>query len=240
MTMNARPPVLIALTSVLPVLLLTFSGSFAAEKERPKGWAVPVQAEGVPNLFQITPTLYRSAQPTRQGFQTLARMGIRTVINLRGGSDDDRAAREAGIGLESVPLSAAHVRHESNVRILRLLGRPELGPILLHCQHGSDRTGMIAALYRMVYQGWSREKAIEEMRKGGYGFHAIWGGLVDYLETVDVAALRKELTVPPDAAPMPPSDLLGGRLNITKLGASDRAATTSGQASPSRSPAAIP
>jgi hypothetical protein len=53
----------------------------------------------------------------------------------------------------------------------------------------------------MVYQGWDRGKAIEEMRKGGYGFHAIWGGLVDYLERVDVDALRKQLMVPAGVLP---------------------------------------
>ena len=181
---------------ILPVLLLVFSGSFAAQKARPAEWAVPLKVEGVPNLHRITPTVYRSAQPTLQGFKNLKQMGIQTVINLRGGDDDDRAAVEVGFRLESIPLSAAHIRHDSNVRILRLLGQAERGPILVHCQHGADRTGMICALYRMVYQGWDRGKAIEEMRKGGYGFHAIWGGLVDYLERVDVDTLRKDVMAP--------------------------------------------
>ena len=180
---------------LLPVLLLVFPASFAAEKVRPAEWAVPVKVDGVPNLFQVTPTLYRSAQPTPQGFKNLRQLGIQTVVNLRGGEDDERAALAVGFGLESVPLSAAHVRHESNIRVLRLLGKTDLGPVLVHCQHGADRTGMILALYRMVYQGWDRGKAIEEMRKGGYGFHSIWHGLVDYLERVDVVALRKEIGV---------------------------------------------
>jgi hypothetical protein len=55
---------------------------------------------------------------------------------------------------------------------------------------------MICALHRMVYQGWDRAKAIEEMRKGDYRFHSIWRGLVDYLERVDVEALRKEVATP--------------------------------------------
>jgi protein tyrosine/serine phosphatase len=183
---------------VLPLLLLAFSTSFSADKPRPAEWAVPVKLEGVPNLFRITPNLYRSAQPTPQGFRTLKQMGIRTVVNLRGGEDDGRAALEVGFRLESIPLSAARVSHESNVRILRLLGQAEQGAVLVHCQHGSDRTGMITALYRMVYQGWDRGKAIEEMRKGGYGFHSVWGGLVGYLERVDVDAVRRELSIQAD------------------------------------------
>ena len=52
----------------------------AARSER---WAVPIALEGVPNLHRITPTLYRSEQPTALGFRNLEKLGIRTVINLR-------------------------------------------------------------------------------------------------------------------------------------------------------------
>ena len=195
MSTNPRGHARAGLTLALALLLL--SSPFAAEKVRPAEWAVPVTVEGIPNLFRVTPALYRSAQPTQQGFKNLGQLGIQTVINLRGDEDDGRAALSLGFRLESVPLSAARVRHESNVQILRLLGRTEQGPVLVHCQHGADRAGMICALYRMVYQGWDRTKAIEEMRKGGYGFHGIWQGLVDYLERVDVEALRKEVTTLP-------------------------------------------
>jgi protein tyrosine phosphatase (PTP) superfamily phosphohydrolase (DUF442 family) len=197
MCANPRSHARAGLALGLALLLLLLSSPFAAEKVRPAEWAVPVTVEGVPNLFRVTPALYRSAQPSQLGFRNLTQLGIQTVINLRGGEDDGRAALALGFRLESVPLSAARVRHESNVQILRLLGQSDRGPILVHCQHGADRTGMICALYRMVYQGWDRGKAIDEMRKGGYGFHAIWHGLVDYLERVDVEALRKDLGAPP-------------------------------------------
>jgi protein tyrosine/serine phosphatase len=180
----------------LPALLVVFAGSFAAETTRPTEWAAPVTVEGLPNLFRVTSALYRSAQPSLPGFRNLRQLAIQTVINLRGGEDDGRAALALGFRLESVPLSAARVRHESNVKILRLLGQSDRGPILVHCQHGADRTGMICALYRIVYQGWDRTKAIEEMRKGGYGFHSIYWNLVRYVEGVDVEALRKEVLAP--------------------------------------------
>ena len=179
----------------LPALLIVLTGSFAAETVRPPEWAVPVRLEGVPNLHRVTPDLYRSAQPKQQGFVNLKQLGIQTLVNLRDGDHDKRAALDVGFRLELVPLSALHIRPESNVRILRLLGQADRGPALVHCQHGADRTGMICALYRMVYQGWDRAKSIEEMRKGGYGFHSIYRGLVRYLEDVNVEALRKELGI---------------------------------------------
>ncbi len=50
---------------------------------RPSAWARPITMEGVPNLFQVSTNLYRSAQPTAQGMQNLKRHGIVTIVNLR-------------------------------------------------------------------------------------------------------------------------------------------------------------
>ncbi len=56
---------------------------------RPAQWAVPIALEGAPNLHRITPTLYRSEQPTEVGMKNLEKLGIRTVINLRYFNHDD-------------------------------------------------------------------------------------------------------------------------------------------------------
>lgn len=46
--------------------------------------------------------------------------------------------------------------------------------MVVHCWHGSDRTGAVIAAYRIVQQGWSQHDAIDEMINGGYGFHPIF------------------------------------------------------------------
>ncbi|RYZ83219.1 MAG: hypothetical protein EOO68_33290 [Moraxellaceae bacterium] len=48
------------------------------------------------------------------------------------------------------------------------------GNVLVHCQHGSDRTGLVIAMYRIIYQHWPIEHAKQEMKQGGFGFHPIW------------------------------------------------------------------
>lgn len=65
--------------------------------------------------------------------------------------------------------------------------------MLIHCQHGADRTGLVSALYRMVYQGWTREQALDELQHGGYGFHPIWQNITNYLKNVDVERLKREV-----------------------------------------------
>ena len=50
----------------------------------------------------------------------------------------------------------------------------------------------MTAVWRMVMDGWSREKAIEEMTKGPFGFHEIFDGLPDFLNELDIESLQEE------------------------------------------------
>jgi hypothetical protein len=51
---------------------------------------------------------------------------------------------------------------------------------------------MMTTTYRIAIEGWSKEDAIAEMTQGGFGFHAIWRGLVDYVRKLDVERLKRE------------------------------------------------
>ena len=62
--------------------------------------------------------------------------------------------------------------------------------VLLHCQHGADRTGLISALHRVIFESWSKADALAEMRQGEFGYHAVWGNIPTYLKKVDIAALK--------------------------------------------------
>src|ERR1017187_10980716 len=49
---------------------------------RPTNWAQKVEVAGVKNCFQVTPNLYRGAQPTAEGMAHLQALGERFVINV--------------------------------------------------------------------------------------------------------------------------------------------------------------
>jgi tyrosine-protein phosphatase SIW14 len=67
-------------------------------------------------------------------------------------------------------------------------------PILVHCKHGSDRTGCILAAYRIVQDGWSKEEAMKEFREGGYGFHEKWfKNILRLIENINEEQLRKDV-----------------------------------------------
>jgi len=131
---------------------------------------------GLPRFARVADGLYRSGQPDAAGFQYLARLGVKTVIDLRG--PGKRAQREQvlveslGMRYVNIPLSGWRQPHDVEVlRVLTLLADPEARPILVHCRRGADRTGVIIALYRILYEGWDPERAYREMRAFGFRWY---------------------------------------------------------------------
>ena len=161
----------------------------------PTAWAAPLALEGAPNLHRVTANFYRSAQPLKAGVPALEQqVGIKTVVSLRAFNSDERVLAGSGIRLVSIPIYTWRIKRVDVVRALAEIEvARKIGPVLLHCQHGADRTGLVSALYRMLHDGWTREAALDEMRNGQFGYHAVWGNIPKFIETVDVEALRRDV-----------------------------------------------
>ena len=164
-----------------------------ATPARPAVWGQPVKIDGAPNLNRVTQNFYRSAQPEAEGFKALAKdPGIKTVVSLRAFHSDKDLLDGTGIKLVRVPIFTWHIETEDVIKALAAIRKAETaGPVLLHCQHGADRTGLITALYRVLYQGWTKAAALDEMEHGAFGYHAVWGNIPRYIRNVDIEALRK-------------------------------------------------
>lgn len=148
----------------------------------------------VDNLFRITPSLYRSAKLTRGDVAHLKALGIRKVVSFRAFHSDHRILAGSGIAVLRIPVNTWRIRDRDMVAVLKVLRTVEEdGPVLIHCQHGADRTGLVCALYRVVYQGWSKEDALHELQHGGFGFHTIWRNIRRYLERVDIDKLKHQI-----------------------------------------------
>jgi protein tyrosine phosphatase (PTP) superfamily phosphohydrolase (DUF442 family) len=159
---------------------------------RPSEWATRVDGTCVPNLYRIEDGLYRAAQPTAKGFQELAALGVKCVLNVSG-PGDDAYVEKGSLKLFHVPMSAFGLRDDRVLQALKIMADPQNRPLLIHCQQGADRTGAMVALYRVVVQGWTAEKAVEEMTRGGYHHSGLWKDLETYVLKADAAALRKKL-----------------------------------------------
>ena len=177
------------------VLLLVLIPSLAFARDA--NWAKPITLAGVPNLNQVTPVLFRSAQPDAAGFANLAKsLKIKTVIDLRESQTDAAYLGTSKIRPYYVPMNALHITTDEIVAALTLIKAHEgEGPILVHCQHGADRTGVVMAMYRIIYQGWSKQQAIDEMKNGGYNFHSIFFNIPTYIESADIPALKAALAI---------------------------------------------
>lgn len=115
------------------------------------GWAY---ANG--NLHTvIAGELYRSATlPPEQLREVIASRGIRTIINLRGPSEDsswyrdeEKIAEAAGVRLVSLSWSARQELTDDQVKAYFAALAEVPRPILVHCRSGADRTGLASALY---------------------------------------------------------------------------------------------
>ncbi|RME25421.1 MAG: protein-tyrosine-phosphatase, partial [Deltaproteobacteria bacterium] len=190
-------PALVLATVLLALCNPASAGSTEGRtRPRPASWAQPVDMPGLPNLHRVSTGLFRGAQPEPQGFRSLVKMGIKTVVNLRQLHSDRDEMDEAGVADDldyvHIRFNPFHPEDEDVVEFLKVIADPAKRPVFVHCRHGADRTGMMVAIYRIVFQGWTKKQAIEEMTTGGFGFHGIWKNLVRYVRKVDVEVLRRK------------------------------------------------
>lgn len=158
---------------------------------RAAGWAQPLDKRI--NLYRMAPGLYRSALPRAQDWPQLEQLGVATVINLYQKSDD-QWLRDPRIRRIQLPLHTDRIDDADVIEVMRSIRQAQAqGPVLIHCKHGQNRTGLIAAMYRIIYQDWSKEQALAEMAGGGFGGEDRMGDAERYIRDADVGALRTAL-----------------------------------------------
>lgn len=174
---------ILLVASVVPLFL-------SAEDSRPANWAKKIDSPAIQNFFQVDDNLYRCAQPDQAAFLELEKRGVRTVLNLRGFHSDLDEARGTKLKLIHVPIDTWNITDSEVVSALRVLADKANYPVVVHCQHGADRTGIVVAMYRTVFQGWSKEGALKELTAGGFGFHTVWANIPKYINGVDIEKVK--------------------------------------------------
>jgi protein tyrosine phosphatase (PTP) superfamily phosphohydrolase (DUF442 family) len=131
-------------------------------------------APGIKNFHQLNENVYRGAQPTDEGFQYLAKIGVKTVIDLR--EADERSQAEEGVvtaaGMKyvNVPMTGLTPPTEQEItKILGILEDDSAGAVFVHCQRGADRTGAVIAAYRIDHDHWDNARALSEAKADGMG-----------------------------------------------------------------------
>jgi tyrosine-protein phosphatase SIW14 len=148
--------------------------------------------ERTKRLREVTPgVFYRSGQMTVEGYEdAVERLHIHTIVNLRDDAPDPdvrhsyldaRTTKESDlcrrlgvrwvfIPPDLIPKTRVPAARPAAIdRFLDLLDDRSAYPILVHCNAGLNRTGVIVAVYRMEHDGWTPLQAWDELKANGFG-----------------------------------------------------------------------
>ena len=130
-------------------------------------------AQGVSNFAEVSPHLYRGAQPERGGLESLAKLGINTVVDVRltGADKEGKDARNLGMDFVALPWHCLFPKDDAIAKFLTYMRDHPDKKVFVHCRYGDDRTGMMIAAYRMAVEGWTADEARKEMN--AFGFHSV-------------------------------------------------------------------
>jgi tyrosine-protein phosphatase SIW14 len=185
---------------VLGVFLLS-SSAFAAD--------VPLDQPGIPNFHQVNDHIFRGAQPAPQAWESLAKMGVKVVIDLRREHEEGhstaaeaKAVEAAGMRYVNVPMNGIVAPRDEDVhKVLNIFNGPD--PVFVHCKLGKDRTGTVIACYRISHDLWKNGQAMDEART--IGLHRIEMGMKRYISAFQgLSAAPVDTAVPAAGAAQVP------------------------------------
>jgi tyrosine-protein phosphatase SIW14 len=139
------------------------------------GLAFAPAVDGVSNFQRVDSRVYRGAQPAPHAFGNLARLGIRTVLDLRDSrgqsAAEEKLVHAAGMRFVSIPMKGLGApTGEQVAQALAVLADDSAVPVFVHCRRGADRTGTVIACYRIAFQDWSNRQALDEAKSRGLSF----------------------------------------------------------------------
>ena len=128
----------------------------------------------IDNFAKVNETYFRGAQPMGSDYADLAKLGVKTVINLIGDSELDATEQSAverqGMRYVLIPMSTRKAPTADQLQaFLTLVNDPASQPVYVHCVGGRHRTGVMTAVYRMMKDGISGAEAFNEMKRFNYG-----------------------------------------------------------------------
>lgn len=167
-----------------------------SQEQRPTHWGKLIHTPH--NFYQISPFVFRSEQPSRTLVPLLTSHNIDMVINLRTSNKDQEELKDTPFQLIHIPIQTWAISRQDLLEVMQAIQQAQQHQqnILIHCYHGSDRTGASIAMYRIIFENWSTQDALDEMKRGGYGFHPIWFNIEKLFTTENIRWIRQQLSNP--------------------------------------------
>ena len=137
------------------------------------------------NYLPLTDKLLTSGQPAETQFQSIAKAGVKTVINLALPTSDNALADEAAIvkanGMDYVPIPVVWENPTRSDLEKFFAAMDSLGEkkVLVHCA-ANMRVSAFVAIYRILRLGWDREKAFQDTYRIWDPFaNPVWGKFIE-------------------------------------------------------------
>jgi protein tyrosine phosphatase (PTP) superfamily phosphohydrolase (DUF442 family) len=150
-------------------LIVVAAGCSGTPSSQPAvSYPQPVEAAGLHNVYRLSERLYSGSSPEGdEGFASLQRLGIRTVLSVDGARPDIERAHQHGQRYVHLPIGYDGVPEEQGLRIARAV-RDLPGPVYMHCHHGKHRGPAAAAVARLCLdEKCGVEDAVAWLKKAG-------------------------------------------------------------------------
>jgi protein tyrosine/serine phosphatase len=174
---------------VLVALMLGLPSGAIAKTAAEADRAEALSKIRIANFGEVNENYFRGAQPTGDDFARLARLGVKTVIDLTrdGLASEQKSVEGAGMHFVRIPMTTSDRPADSAVtQFLKLVNDPANQPVYVHCQGGRHRTGVMTAVYRLTHDKWTADRAFAEMRQyqfeKGFGHGALKQFMFDYYD----------------------------------------------------------
>lgn len=159
---------------------------------------------GVHNFHAVNQHVYRGAQPDKQGFTALAKLGVKTIIDLRGERSERSIVEGAGMRYVRLAWSGHKAPAEEQVStVLSLMNDTTAWPVFVHCRRGADRTGTAIACYRISHDHWTNQQALDEAKS--FGMSSLEIAMRHFIEHFSSAA---QVATAPLSSPAIPAAIL--------------------------------
>lgn len=150
------------------VVLLLIAGCSPKEPPPVQVAPQPLEPKGLHNVFRITEKLYSGSSPDgEEGFASLQRLGVKTIISVDGATPKVTLAEHYGLSYVHLPVGYDGIPERKAWMIAKAV-RDLRGPVYLHCHHGKHRGPTAAAIAQLCLQPtYTPQEAESWLRQAG-------------------------------------------------------------------------
>jgi tyrosine-protein phosphatase SIW14 len=146
--------------------------------EKSPRFAKKIHLDGVKDAGKLNDHLYRGTQPNKKGMQALKDMGVTVIVDLRGefrkeSTKEKKQAESLGMKFVLIPGNGwSPPTDEQMAQFFAIIAHRPEHVVFVHCWLGGDRTGVFLAAYRIAFEHWTPQQALDEMH--AFHFKGFW------------------------------------------------------------------